>query len=102
MESLAPGIPPSGIPEMRPPMDIPAVREKVGLVLGNGVYVVVAVNRERKNVDLVSIEGQPYLLEKIPFSALRRLDVPGVGSPVTCSPSPRLQSSSYMTIRLDS
>jgi hypothetical protein len=32
------------------------------------------VNPERKNVDLISIEGTAYLLEKIPFSALRRMN----------------------------
>ena len=51
---------------------LPAVGERVGLILGTGIYLVVAVNAEKKNADLVSIEGKAYLLEKIPFSALKR------------------------------
>jgi hypothetical protein len=73
MKNFAPWQQTSGIPGMRL-TTIPAVRERVGLAVGNGVYLVVAVNAERKNVDLISIEGTAYLLEKIPFSALRRMN----------------------------
>jgi hypothetical protein len=64
----------SKLPAMGPRMNIPAVCERVGLTRGNGVYLVVAVNAEKKKVDLISIEGPAYLLQKIPFSALRRMD----------------------------
>jgi hypothetical protein len=77
MEGLAPEHPEPRIPEIGPTTNIPAIRERVGLVLGNGVYLVVAVNRELKNVNLISTDGPRYLLEKIPFSALKRLDVSG-------------------------
>jgi hypothetical protein len=73
MNSLAPLQPESVIPPVRPTTDIPAVRERVRLAAGNGVYLVVAVDGERKKVDLISVEGTAYLLENIPFSALRRL-----------------------------
>ena len=50
MNSLAPLQPESVIPPVRPTTDIPAVRERVRLTRGNGVYVVVAVDGERKKV----------------------------------------------------
>lgn len=77
----------SKLPAMRRRMNIPAVRERVGLSVGNGIYLVVAVNAEKKKVDLISIEGPAYLLKNIPFSALRRMDAAALGSPVESSPA---------------
>ena len=74
MSSFAPLQPASEISAFKGRMNIPAVRERVGLTLGSGIYLVVAVNARKKIVDLISIEGTAYLLEKIPFSALRRMD----------------------------
>ena len=75
MSSFAPLQSAPEISAMGRKIDIPAVGDMVGLTLGNGIYLVVAVNAGKKNVDLVSVEGKAYLLEKIPFSALRRMDV---------------------------
>ena len=54
----------------------PTILEKVRLAKSNAQYLVVAVNGNRKTLELISMDGVTHLLDNVPFSAVRCLCEP--------------------------
>lgn len=52
---------------------IPSVRERVLIEGREGLFLVVAIDLQRKVADLVPVHGRPDLEEDVPLSLLRHL-----------------------------
>ena len=55
---------------------VPVILERVRLATSNARYLVVAVDGDRRTVELIAMDGVTHLLENVPFSAVRRLCEP--------------------------
>jgi hypothetical protein len=66
----------SGMKPISQKIQVPTMLERVRLAKSNAQYLVVAVNGDRKTLELVSMDGVTHLLENVPFSAVRCLMEP--------------------------
>ena len=66
----------SGMKPMSQEIQEPTILEKVRLAKSNAQYLVVAVDGNRRTVELIAMDGVTYLLEDVPFGAVRRLAEP--------------------------
>lgn len=63
-------------PSTNQEMHAPTVLDRVRLAKSNAQYLVVAVDGNRRTVELIAMDGVTYLLEDVPFGAVRRLFEP--------------------------
>jgi hypothetical protein len=66
----------SDMKPMSQEIQVPTMLERVRLAKSNARYLVVAVNGDRKTLELISMDGVTHLLEDVPFSAVRCLKEP--------------------------
>jgi len=61
---------------MNEDLHVPTILERVRLAKNNVPYLVVAIDGDRKTLELLSIDGVTRLLADVPFSAVRSLKEP--------------------------